>query len=97
MLRAAQGRRLKSRQVGGEVADDLADPSLGNPRTPCVFHCHTTLYATYRDTQLGMTLGLFPSVEAYAMSERRKYSGWAKIEALRDDRTLREIAVRHLA
>ena len=55
-VQAAQGRRLKGRQVGGEVADDLAGPSLGNPRTPCVFvfHCRASLYATYRDTQLGM-------------------------------------------
>ena len=60
-VQAAQGRRLKGRQVGGEVANDIADLGLGNPRTPCVFvfHCHASLYATYRDTQLGMTHKFF--------------------------------------
>ena len=43
-------------ELGGEVADDLAGPGLGNPRTLCVLVFITMPYATYRDTQLGMTL-----------------------------------------
>ena len=44
------------RAVGGEVADDLTDSGLGNPRTfgVPVFHCHTK--ATSMGIQLGMTL-----------------------------------------
>ena len=41
-VQPTQRRRLQSREIGGDVAHDLADLGLRNPCTLCVFvfHCH---------------------------------------------------------
>ena len=59
------------------AADDLADPSFGNPRTlrVPVFHCHTKPYATFRDTQLGKTLSFIEFSILSTICQEKNNSG----------------------